>query len=179
MNTTKILLKENEIFYNARIADEQKAYSNGRTILSMLDKLGLKVESLTDWAAIEQELIKDFPKAPLTFNLQANGIETEYREAEAFYLKHRYNLRFKQLTDEEIEGIKEANRVYATTEKQLEVVGIFERIVNDLNRLKELGAKIDENKTYLVSRVLHGYILQKPFIKVDKEHLYHTVINLK
>ena len=179
MSTTKILLKENEIIANEIIANARIAYSNGRTILSMLDKIGLKVDTVTDWSEIEAQFTKDFPKATLTFNLQALGIETEYREAEAFYLKHRYTLRFTHVTDEEIEGIKEANRVYATTEKQIEIVQIFERMVNDLNRLKELGAKIDENKTYLVSRVLNGYILQKPFVMIDKEQLYHTVINLK
>lgn len=53
MSTTKILLKENEIIANEIIANARIAYSNGRTILSMLDKIGLKVDTVTDWSEIE------------------------------------------------------------------------------------------------------------------------------
>ena len=90
-NSNRILLKENENSYNEIIANEKIAYSNGKTLLSMLDKLGLTVSKVDSWQLIEQEFTKDYPKASLTFNLQANGIETEFRDAEAFYLKHRLN----------------------------------------------------------------------------------------
>ena len=106
MNTTKILIKENTGASNEIITNERTAASNGKTLLSMLDKLGLTVDSVNDWGAIEAQFTKDYPKAPLTFNLQANGIETQYRDAEAFYLKHRHALRFEPLTDEQIQAIK-------------------------------------------------------------------------
>lgn len=178
-NSNKILLHENTNAYNELITNAKNAYSNGKTLLSMLDKLGLTVESVNDWAAIEQEFIKDYPKAPLTFNLQANGIETEYREAEAFYLKHRLQMSFEPLTDEQIENIKESQRVYTTNEKQIEAIELFTTIKDSLLKLKDLGVVLDLNKTYIVSKVLIGDHRESPALKVDPTALYHTVINLK
>lgn len=178
-NSNKILLHENANAYNEIIANAKNAYINGKTLLSMLDKLGLTVESVNDWAAIEQEFTKDYPKAPLTFNLQANGIETEYREAEAFYLKHRQRLSFEPITDEQIESIKESQRVYTTNEKQIEAVNLFNTIKDNLLKLKDLGVVLDLNKTYIVSKVLIGDHRESPALKIDPTALYHTVINLK
>lgn len=178
-NSNRILLKENEASSNEMIQNSKKAYSNGKTLLSMLDKLGLTVESVNDWAAIEQEFKKDYPKAPLTWNLQANGIETEYREAEDFYLKHRHALRFEPLTDAMIEEIKESQRVYADKPKQIEAIQLFDTIKDSLLRLKELGVPMDLNKTYLINRVLIGDHRENPPLKIDSTALYHNLINLK
>lgn len=176
---TRILLNENIAASNEIIANAKNAYSNGITLLSMLDKLGLTVESVNDWAAIEQEFIKDYPKAPLTFNLQANGIETPYREAEAFYTKHRHALRFEPFTDEQIEATKENQRVYADRPNQIEAFELFNTVKDSLLRLQEIGVKIDVNKTYLINRVLIGDDRQKPALKIDPAAMYHTLVNLK
>lgn len=178
-NSNKILLHENTNAYNELISNAKNAYSNGKTLLSMLAKLGLTVESVNDWAAIEQEFKKDYPKAPLTFNLQANGIETEYRETEAYYLKHRYQMRFAPLTPIEIEAIKEEQRVYATTESQIRAIELFNTIKDNLLELKDLGVVLDLNKTYLINRVLIGDDRLSPALTVEPKALYHTVINLK
>ena len=179
MTTTKILLLENEIISDEIIQDARRAFSNGQVLISKLDKLGLTVESVNDWEAIELEFIKDFPKAPLTFNLQANGIETEFRDAEAFYVKHRHALRFEPITDEQIEEIKESQRVYADKPKQIEAIELFNTVKDSLLKLKDLGVVLDLNKTYLINRVLIGDDRESPALKVDPTALYHTVINLK
>lgn len=178
-NSKRILLKENANSYNEIIANAKNAYSNGKTLLSMLDKLGLTVDSVNEWGAIEVQFTKDYSKSPLAFNLQANGIETEYREAEAFYLKHRHALRFEPFTDEQIEEIKEAQRVYADKPKQIEAIELFNTVKDSLLKLKELGVSIDVNKTYLINRVLIGDERQKPALTLDPTALYHTIINLK
>ena len=179
MTTTKILLLENENSYNEIISNSKTAFSNGQVLISKLDKLGLTVESVNDWEAIELEFIKDFPKAPLTFNLQANGIETEFRDAEAFYVKHRHALRFEPITDEQIEEIRESQRIYTTNENQVRAIELFNTIKDSLLKLKDLGVVLDLNKTYLINRVLIGDDRESPALKVDPTALYHTVINLK
>lgn len=176
--STKILIKENTAAINEIIANERSAASNGRTILAMLDKLGLTLDTVSEWATIEQEFTKDYPKGTLLFNLQANGIETEYRDAEAFYLKNRHALRFTALTDAEIESIKESQRVYAAG-SQIQAIELFNTIKDSLLKLKELGVPVNLNKTYLVSKVLIGdERLQDP-LSIDPTTLYHDLINLK
>lgn len=178
-NSKRILLKENEASSNEMIQNSKKAYSNGKTLLSMLDKLGLKVESVNDWQSIEQHFMTPFPKAPLTFNLQAEGIETEFRETEAYYLKHRLQMSFEPVTESQILDIKESQRVYTTNEKQIEAIELFTTIKDSLLKLKDLGVVLDLNKTYIVSKVLIGDHRESPALKVDPTALYHTVINLK
>ena len=180
MKTSKrILLKENEASYNEVITNAKNAYSNGITLLSMLDKLGLTLSKVENWEAIEQEFTKDYPKAPLTFNLQANGIETEFRDAEAFYLKHRLQMSFEPLTDAMIEQTKESQRVYTTNESQIRAIELFNTIKDSLLELKDLGVVLDLNKTYLINRVLIGDDRISPSLTVEPKELYHTVINLK
>ena len=176
--STKIIIKENVAASNEIIANERSAANNGKTLLSMLDKLGLTLDTVSDWGAIEQEFTKDYPKASLTFNLQANGIETAYRNAEAFYLKNRHALRFTAVTDGEIESIKESQRVYAAG-SQIEAIELFTTIKDSLLKLKDLGVVLDLNKTYIVSKVLIGDHRESPALKIDPTALYHTVINLK
>ena len=178
-NSKRILLKENENSYNEIISNSKTAYSNGKTLLSMLDKLGLTVSKVDSWQLIEQEFTKDYPKASLTFNLQANGIETEFRDAEAFYLKHRLQMSFGPLTDEQIENIKESQRVYATTESQIKAIELFNTVKDSLLKLKDLGVPMDLNKTYLINRVLIGDHRENPPLKIDSTALYHNLINLK
>lgn len=175
----KILIKENQVISNEAISIEKQNYSNGKTLLQMLDKLGLTLTSVNDWGAIEREFTKDYPKASLTFNLQANGIESDYRAAEAFYVKNQHRLRFEPLTDEQAEAIREKHRVYASTEKQIEAHGLLSEITDKLNRLIELGVNVDVNKTYLVNRVFEGDPRQKPAIQMNQRSLSELLINLK
>ena len=176
--STKILIKENVAASNEIIANERSAANNGKTLLSMLDKLGLTLDTVSDWGAIEAQFTKDYPKAPLTFNLQANGIETQYRDAEAFYLKHRHALRFEPLTDEQIQAIKETQKVYAAG-SQIEAIELFNTVKDSLLRLKDLGVSMDLNKAYLINRVLIGDHRENPPLKIDPTALYHNLINLK
>lgn len=178
-NSKRILLKENENSYKEIISNAKKAYSNGITLLSMLDKLGLTIDSVNDWQSIEQEFTKDYPKAPLTFNLQANGIESEYRDAEGFYQKNRLQMSFEPVTESQISDIKESQRVYTANEKQIEAIELFNTIKDSLLKLKDLGVVLDLNKTYIVSKVLIGDHRESPALKIDPTALYHTVINLK
>lgn len=178
-NSNKILLHENTNAYNELISNAKNAYSNGINLISKLDKLGLTVSKVENWEAIELEFKKDYPKATIQFNIDANGITEQYREAEAFYLKHRLQMSFEPLTDAEIESIKESKRVYTTNVKQIEVIELFDTIKESLLRLKDLGIDINVNKTYLVNRVLIGDDRQKPFLTIDPKALYQTVINLK
>ena len=178
-NSKRILLKENEASSNEMIQNSKNAYSNGKTLISMLDKLGLQVESVNDWAAIEQEFKKDYPRASLKFNIDANGITEQYGEAETFYLKHRLQMSFEPFTDEQIEAIKENQRVYADQPNQIEAFELFNTVKDSLLRLQEIGVKIDLNKTYLVNRVLIGDERQKPALKIDPKAMYHTLVNLK
>ena len=178
-NSKRILLKENANSYNEIIANKKQDFANGQMLIKMLAKIGLAVENVNDWGAIEQHFMTEFPKANLTFNLQANSIESEYREAEAFHLKHRQRLSFEPITDEQIESIKESQRVYATTESQIKAIELFNTVKDSLLKLKDLGVVLDLNKTYIVSKVLIGDHRESPALKVDPTALYHTVINLK
>lgn len=178
-NSKRILLKENEASSNEIIANAKNAYSNGITLLSMLDKLGLTLSKVENWEAIESSLMTDYPKATIQFNIDANGITEQYREAEAFYLKHRQRLSFEPITDEQIESIKESQRVYATTESQIKTIELFNTVKDSLLKLKDLGVVLDLNKTYIVSKVLIGDHRESPALKIDPTALYHTVINLK
>ena len=178
-NLNKILLKENEASSNEMIQNSKNAFSNGQMLISKLNKLGLNVDSVNDWAAIEQHFMTPFPKAPLTFNLQAEGIETEYREVEAYYLKHRHALRFEPVTQIEIEQIRESQRIYTTNENQVRAIELFNTIKDSLLELKNMGVPMDLNKTYLINRALLSDDRLSPALTVDPAALYNTVINLK
>ena len=178
-NSKRILLKENANSYNEIIANKKQDFANGQILIKMLAKIGLTVENVNDWGAIEQHFMTPFPKAPLTFNLQAEGIETEFRETEAYYLKHRLQMSFEPVTESQISDIKESQRVYTTNEKQIEAIELFTTIKDSLLKLKDLGVVLDLNKTYIVSKVLIGDHRESPALKIDPTALYHTVINLK
>nr|WP_309760376.1 hypothetical protein [Flavobacterium sp.] len=179
MTTTKILLLENENSYNEIISNSKTAYSNGQTLLSKLAKLGLTLSKVENWEAIELEFKKDYPKATIQFNIDANGITEQYREAEAFYVKHRHALRFEPLTQIEIEQIRESQRIYTTNENQVRAIELFNTIKDSLLELKNMGVPMDLNKTYLINRVLIGDDRLSLALKVDPSALYNTVINLK
>ncbi len=178
-NSKKILLSENANSYNEIIANAKNAYSKGKALLLMLDKLGLTVSKVDSWQQIEQEFKKDYPKASIQFNIDANGITEQYRETEAFYNQYRLQMSFEPITESQISDIKESQRVYTTNEKQIEAIELFTTIKDSLLRLKEIGVVLDLNKTYIVSKVLIGDHRESPALKVDPTALYHTVINLK
>jgi hypothetical protein len=175
----KILLSEMPAFANELIQLEQLKYNNGRTILKMLNRIGLSVSEIDNWQAIEQEFTKDYQKATLQFNLQVNGIETEYREAEAFYLKNRNVMTFEEVTPEQIEDIRENCRVYADSPAQILAHGLITTVVESLNRLDQLGVKFDFATIYEVSRLFEGDTRATPKLKVNQKTLVSTLVNLK
>lgn len=178
-NSKRILLKENANSYNEIIANKKQDFANGQILIKMLAKLGLTVSKVENWEAIELEFKKDYPKANIQFNIDANGITEQYREAEAFYLKHRLQMSFEPITESQISDIKESQRVYTTNEKQIEAIELFNTIKDSLLKLKDLGVVLDLNKTYIVSKVLIGDHRESPALKVEPTALYHSVINLK
>ena len=171
-NLNKILLKENEIISDEIIQNARIAYSNGQVLISKLNKLGLTVSKVENWEVIELEFKKDYPKATIQFNIDANGITEQYREAEAFYLKHRLQMSFEPFTQIEIEQIRESQMIYTTNENQVIAIELF-------NTIKDSLLVLDLNKTYIVSKVLIGDNRESPALKLDTTALYHTVINLK
>lgn len=175
----KILLKENEVIYNEVIYNEKQQFENGKTLLRLLAKIGIVKTELTNWSEIESLVSVDYPKATIQFNIDANGITEQYREAEAFYLKHYQRLSFEPITPEQIEAIKEKHRIYATTEEQLEAYALINTVVDSLNRLIDLGIDINVNKTYLVNRSIDGDLREKPPLKVNQSHLTETLMYLK
>lgn len=175
----RILLKENEVIYNEVIYNEQQQFENGKTLLRLLAKIGIEKTEVTNWSEIESLVSVDYPKATIQFNIDANGITEQYRESEAFHLKHYQRLSFEPITPEQIEAIKEKHRIYATTEKQIEVHGLVNTVVDSLNRLIELGMDINVNKAYIVNRAFYGDLREKPPLKVNQSHLTETLMYLK
>jgi hypothetical protein len=123
--------------------------------------------------------MKDYPKANLSFNLSANGLEPQYREAEAYYLKNRNVMTFREVTPEQIEDIRENCRVYADQPNQIEAHGLINTVVESLNRLDQLGGKFDFATIYEVSRLLEGDTRATPKLKVNQKTLISTLVNLK
>lgn len=175
----RILLLENEVISNEIIANGKQNYQNGRTLITMLDKLGLTVSKVENWQQIEQHFMTDYPKASLLFNLQANNIESEYKEAEAFYLKHRLSIIFEQITESEIENIKEKQRLYADRPNQIEAIELLNTVNKNLTRLIELGVRIDVNAVHLVSPILAGDMRTKPPLKINQRYLVGAIRDLK
>lgn len=177
--TTRILLSEMPAVANELIQLEQLKSANGKKVLKMLSSIGLDVSKIDNWQAIEQEFTKDYPKATLTFNLQANGIEAEYSEAEAFYLKNRNAMSFDEVTPEHIEDIRENCRVYADSPEQIKAHGLITTVVENLNLLDQLGVKFDFATIYEVSRLFEGDVRATPKLKVNQKTLASTLVNLK
>ena len=175
----KILLKENEVIYNEVIYNEKQQFENGKTLLRLLAKIGIVKTELTNWSEIESLVSVDYPKAPIQFNIDANGITEQYREAEAFYLKHYQRLSFEPITPEQIEAIKEKHRIYATTEKQLEAYALINTVVHSLNRLIELGMDINQDKIYMLNTAFEGDWRANPRLKVNQSQLTETLMYLK
>jgi hypothetical protein len=176
----KILLKKNEATYNELIELEQLKYNNGQTILAKLKSLGLSLTKVNDWTNdVEAEFMKDYPKANLSFNLSANGIETEYKEAEAYYLKYKNAMNFEKLTTEQAESIREEHRIYAESPAQIEAYELLHKTVDNLNRLIELGIPIDVNNVYDFMPIIYGDRRASPPFKLQSKLLVSTLTNLK
>lgn len=176
----KILLKENEVAYNQLLSYEISKYDNGKTLLAMLAKIGLNLSSVENWESIEQEFKKDYPKANLTFNLQANGIEQEYKEAEAYYLKHRQAMTFEPLTEDQQEAIREQYRLYATTPQQIEAHGLINSIVDNFNRLYELGVNsMDGAQIRNIDRVFAFSHIDKVKFQIQPDALTKIIQAIK
>jgi hypothetical protein len=115
----------------------------------------------------------------LTFNLQANGInEAAYLEAKAFH--HAGGLSFTALTDLEKETIAETHRIYATSEKQIEVFNLIEATINNFNRLEQLNVKMAFSELYSTSRIF-SYDRSRPGerLQANKDYLISAIKSLK
>lgn len=154
MNTdNRILLDDRTEFANSVLQEISQSYINGRELLKMLSALGLQVTEVTDWSAVESHFTKQFPKATLQFNLEAFGIAKEFRTAEAFYIQHKSSLTFAPMTEQEKELHRESLRIYADTPRTIEIHGILMQTIDNLNRLKELDAKMNFGTLYNAHRI--------------------------
>ena len=185
MNTTfnKILLSQNDFLINEAIKHEAEKLQTLNRLPAFLKPFGLdagEVKKLS-WNDIDN-LIKDtflFPKATEEHNLNCMGLTKSYADLKEFHRLNNWAFDAKILAQEDKDAIIEKYRIYTSNENQNEAVEIFERIVKDLNRLKELNVPIDIDKTYLVSRVLIGSYGGNPPLKVEPKALYDNVIKLK
>ena len=185
METTfnKILLSQNDFLINEAIKHEAEKLQTLNRLPAFLKPFGLdagEVKKLS-WNDIDN-LIKDtflFPKATEEHNLNCMGLTKSYADLKEFHRLNNWAFDAKVLTQEDKDAIIEKYRIYTSNENQNEAVEIFERIVKDLNRLKELNVPIDIDKTYLVSRVLIGSYGGNPPLKVEPKALYDNVIKLK
>jgi hypothetical protein len=145
----------------------------------MLSQLGYEAESIESWAEVEQHFMQDYPKATLTFNLQANGVdETAYLEAKAFH--HAGDLSFTALTDPEKETIAETHRVYAETADQIEVFNLIQTTIANFNRLEQLNVKMAFSELYSTSRIF-SYDRSRPGERMvaNKDYLNNAITSIK
>ena len=179
----KILLSQNDFLINEAIKHEAEKLQTLNRLPAFLKPFGLdagEVKKLS-WNDIDN-LIKDtflFPNATEEHNLNCMGLTKSYADLKEFHRLNNWAFDAKVLTQEDKDAIIEKYRIYTSNENQNEAVEIFERIVKDLNRLKELNVPIDIDKTYLVSRVLIGSYGGNPPLKVEPKALYDNVIKLK
>ncbi|TDE02726.1 hypothetical protein [Flavobacterium sandaracinum] len=178
MNTKKILLAENQVVTNELITFQINRHQNGKTLLSKLAKIGYVASSIESWESIETHFKQPFPQANLTFNLQTEGIEKEYRDAEAFYLKNRYHLRFDPVTELEQETIREQNRLYTSNDIQIEAYALILQTVENFNRLGKLGMRINWGATHTINSVFVSDKLNLT-MEANKKHLIDIVSSLK
>jgi len=177
--STRILLETNEKLVKQITADSENSYSKGLQLLKMLSQLGYEAESIESWAKVEQHFIQDYPKATLTFNLQANGVnETLYLEAKAFH--HAGGLSFTALTDLEKETIAEKHRVHAETADQIEVFNLIEATIANFNRLDQLNVKMSFSELYATSRIF-SYDRSRPGerLQANKDYLISAIKSQK
>ena len=179
----KILLSQNDFLINEAIKHEAEKLQTLNRLPAFLKPFGLdagEVKKLS-WNDIDN-LIKDtflFPNATEEHNLNCMGLTKSYADLKEFHRLNNWAFDAKILAQEDKDAIIEKYRIYTSNENQNEAVEIFERIVKDLNRLKELNVPIDIDKTYLVSRVLIGSYGGNPPLKVEPKALYDNVIKLK
>lgn len=132
----RILLQENENLSSSVINQKQESYKAGLFVLNGLKKLGLELQSITDFETDVVPYFKtDFPKSTLAFNLQSRGVEKEYNALFDYYNANKNGILFVEPTPVEIQSIKESYRVYASN-KQEEAHALVHSVVSDLNKLK-------------------------------------------
>ncbi|MBF4519482.1 hypothetical protein IRZ71_24320 [Flavobacterium sp. ANB] len=178
-NTERILVKFNNAVYDELIQYEKLKYNNGLKMLDMLRRLGLDLHEVDNWEAVEQHFKTDYPNATLSFNLQANGIDDDYKIAEAFYFKNQSLLAYKPLTEIRTEAIREESSTYAERPEQLEIYELVHKIVTDLNRLSKLGLNLNAGEIYTLNRVFNGNSRNTLPFEVHETTLASVLINLK
>ena len=175
----KILLDDRTEMGNNVIAELSQSYENGKKMLLLMQAIGIDKSEINDWSEIENLCKENFPKATLQFNIEANGIEKKYREAEEFFRKHKGALTYEPMSEEEKEKIREEIRIYATTKKQLEARALILQTIDNFNRLQELGARLDYESSYLLHKVFSYDGRTTPKMKPSKSHLINLITELK
>lgn len=184
METTfnKILLSQNDFLINEAIKHEAEKLQTLNRLPAFLKPFGLdagEVKKLS-WNEIDN-LIKDtflFPKATEEHNLNCLGLTKSYADLKEYYRLNTWCFAAKILTQVDKDAIIEKYRIYSTNDNQNEVHSLVTSIVDNLNRLKELGITIDAGKLYTVSRVFDGDNRETPAVFVHQENLMDTLIKL-
>lgn len=184
MNTTfnKILLSQNDFLINEAIKHEAEKLQTLNRLPAFLKPFGLdagEVKKLS-WNALADK-IKDtflFPKATEEHNLNCLGLAKEFHDLKEYYRLNTWCFDAKILTQKDKDAIVEKYRIYSTNDNQNEVHSLVTSIVDNLNRLKELGITIDAGKLYTVSRIFDGDNRETPAVFVHQENLMNTLIKL-
>ena len=174
----KILLDDRTEMGNNVIAELSQSYENGKKMLLLLQAIGIDKSEINDWQEIENLCKENFPKATLQFNIEANGIEKQYKEAESFYLKHKGALTYEPMSEEEKEINREELRIYAETPQQIEAYGIIMQTIENFNRLAKLGININFSNSHILNPVFERGSDITPQMQVNKRHLVSVLRNL-
>ncbi len=179
MNTTKILLDDRQALANNVIKELSQTFENGQKMLSLLKEIGIDKTELTDWAEIETICKANFPNATIQFNIEANGIEKQYRDAEEFYRKNKGALSFEPMSEQEKENERENLRIYATTDNQIEAHALILQTIDNFNRLQELGVNLDYSNAHFLNKVFSYDYRKEVKMEVYKPNLISLITELK
>lgn len=110
------------------------------------------------WQALEAK-IKDtfqFPNATEEHNLNCMGLKNEFYDLKEYHRINQWAFDAAPLTPERIEAITESKRTYTTNETQNEIHTLVNNVAKSLNRLSQLGLKVDINRVHTVCPLFQG-----------------------
>ena len=172
------LLNENQKISNVKIQHQKEAYEAGQNFLKLLKPLG--IDTFTTWQKIKDKLNEPFPNASLLFNIQSQGLEQTFNEAEKHYNKYNSSImRFEAVTDEEIEQIKEDAKVYTVNDVQNEAFEVLDRVAADLSRLNGLGLNIHTEDIRNLHRLFEVDNRAKQTVAINQRNLKDYIPQLK
>lgn len=176
----RILLKENENLSQSIIELEKSQATSWKKVSSLLNECGLIVQDIDSWTEIDALISKgfQFPKATIEFNLDALGIRMQYEQAKKIYHDNlKGTLYIVEVTAERIEEIKEKQRVYATTQNQIDTINIARSIVEGVNKLNSLGIRVDVSSILESSSIFSSDNRQT--VKINERNLFADVVRVK